>query len=127
MTNEPEETGRVWAVASYASFFVGLPLFIGPLLLRNDAFALHHAKQAAVAWGALLAGGAVVALFVSMLSFFTCGIGGLLGWPAAALVPLWPIVIAAHGTLLAATGDRGCPVGTFGLGDLVFGGVTAIP
>lgn len=40
------EEGRPMAVLSYFSVMFGLPIFVLPMILRDNAFALHHAKAA---------------------------------------------------------------------------------
>lgn len=65
------EQGKLWAIASHASPLLGLPVWIVPLVLRDDAFALYHAKQAGV-----VGIGFFVSFFVIMaFSVVTCGIG----------------------------------------------------
>jgi uncharacterized membrane protein len=44
------EDGKVFAILSYALSFVGLPFFLAPLIMRDNDFALYHAKQCLVLW-----------------------------------------------------------------------------
>lgn len=52
------EEGKVFAILSYALSFVGLPFFLIPLIMRNNEFALYHAKQSLIIW----LGGVVVSV-----------------------------------------------------------------
>lgn len=112
------EAGRVWAFASYASLFVGIPLFAIPMIQRDNAFALHHARHAA----ACFLGFVVLGLGIGVFSLVTCGIGAMV-FPLALL----PYVPAVHGLMLVADGKWGEPYGLFGLGDRLFGSMTAKP
>ncbi len=68
------DQGKILAVVSYASMFVGLPLFVIPMITRDDPFALHHAKLAGVAYIGFL-----LTFFVVMaISMVTCGFGAIL-------------------------------------------------
>ena len=44
------EEGKAFAILSYALSFIGLPFFIVPLIMRNNAFSLYHAKQCLMLW-----------------------------------------------------------------------------
>ncbi|MDP2305395.1 MAG: hypothetical protein Q8P18_05165 [Pseudomonadota bacterium] len=119
MSTEPQlpitQEGRTWAYLSYASVFVGFPLFVVPFIQRNDAFALYHAKQAAVAyllWVVLL----MVYFTISMV---TCGLGFFL-FPMVML----PYVPMIHGFILVSNGEQTEPIGVLGFGDSLFAGVT---
>lgn len=116
MTTSPEITSesRLWAGLSYASTFLGLPLFLVPLLQRNDAYALFHAKHAAVTYILFF-----VLLFLYVgISTMTCGIGGICFFiPFLAYVPMF------HGFVLVA-GDRWEePMGLVGGGERLFGSI----
>ncbi len=108
------QEGRTWAYLSYASMFLGLPLFIVPFIQRNDAFALYHAKQAAVAYLMMV----VLVVLYFAISIVTCGIGTLL-FPMVML----PYVPMIHGFVLVSNGEWKEPIGILGLGDKLFGGV----
>ena len=45
MGAEEIEEGKAMAVLSYVLSLAGLPFFIVPLIMRNNDFALYHAKQ----------------------------------------------------------------------------------
>jgi uncharacterized membrane protein len=42
--------GKAMAILSYVINFVSLPFFIIPLVIRNNEFALFHAKQSLMIW-----------------------------------------------------------------------------
>lgn len=44
------QKGKLFALLSYACNFVGLPFWIVPLAMRDNAFSLYHAKQCFVAF-----------------------------------------------------------------------------
>lgn len=52
--NDVEE-GKAFAILSYALSFIGIPFFLVPLIMRNNAFALYHAKQCLILWLASIA------------------------------------------------------------------------
>lgn len=61
------EAGKPMALLSHSSVFLGLPLFIIPMMQRDNAFALQHAKAAAVNYIAFM-----VAVAFTVV---TCGLG----------------------------------------------------
>ncbi|MFP4598735.1 MAG: hypothetical protein ACOC9J_02515 [Persicimonas sp.] len=106
---DPEEVdrGKPMAIFAHLSILFGLPVFLIPLIQRNNAFSLHHAKAAAVIYGLFMLAG-----FISLV---TCG----LGMPLAMLCYI-PALIAI---VRAARGDD---AGTWGMGEVgenVFGSV----
>lgn len=106
------QESRVLACLSYASVLFGLPLFIIPLAQKNDAFAMFHARQAAVAWIGLL----VCFFAYFFISFITCGFGALL-FPILML----PYIPAIHGVIIALGDETREPIGVFGLGERLLG------
>ncbi len=101
------QESRLWAYASYASVFVGLPIFLVPLAQRNDSFALFHAKHAAMVfllWVVLLG------IYV-VFTMVTCGVGALLPFFMLAYVP------AIHGFLIVTRDEWKEPVGLLGAAD----------
>lgn len=106
--------GRMLAVLSYVSLFVGLPLFIIPLAQKKDPFAMFHARHA----GALFVLSLVEGFALGMIIVLTCGLGFL-------LLPILflPWVGAGHGILLALSDAYTAPVLTFGLGEKWFGSI----
>lgn len=87
------DEGKPMAVLSHMSILFGLPIFLIPLIRRENAFALHHAKSAMVIF--LL----FIAAFIA--SFVTCG----LAVPLALLLYVPAIVGVVH----AARGERAGP------------------
>lgn len=120
-TTTVSDEGRLWAIASYAGFLVGLPLGLIPMVMRNDPYALHHGKIAtSVYLGAVVTSMGVFVLG-TILSFVTCGLGSILVAPALMLVAAWPLVTAVHGLLLTINRDWSEPLGGFGLAERLFG------
>jgi hypothetical protein len=73
---------RGMAAVSWASILVALPIFLVPLLMRRDTFAIEHARAAAVAFGLLYG-----SIFLTTIS---CGI-----LAPVILVAYVPMVIGA--------------------------------
>lgn len=75
------DDGRPMAIASYFSVLFGIPVFVVPMVLRNNEFALHHARAAGViflACTAMLAL-AIVNCAVFLPLAFVCYIPALIG------------------------------------------------
>ncbi|HNC95311.1 MAG TPA: hypothetical protein PLA94_32920 [Myxococcota bacterium] len=108
--------GRTLACLSYASIFMGLPFFLIPLLMRKDAFAIHHAKQAAE----IYVGFIVIFGLYFLLSFITCGFGGLC-FPMVFL----PYIPMLHGVMIALNNEWRVPFGITGMVDSALSGVQA--
>ncbi|NCG19922.1 MAG: hypothetical protein GWP91_13010 [Rhodobacterales bacterium] len=102
----PTDTGRLFAVASQASPFVGLPIWLVPFLLRDDDFALYHAKQSALIYLGAVFSGAII----SAIATATCGVGAIL----FLVMPLW--LIPAVMGMFEAFGGRRTPL--LGVGDM---------
>lgn len=45
------EDGKTLAILSHASLLFGLPMFMIPMFMRDNRFALHHSKAAAITFG----------------------------------------------------------------------------
>jgi uncharacterized membrane protein len=108
------EQGKMWAIASHASPFIGFPIWIVPLVLRDDAFAVYHAKQA----GIVGIGYFVTFALVFVFAFVTCGFGAFL----VPVVFLWwiPAILG----LIAALNGKCEPIPVLGgFADMVFGGI----
>lgn len=120
-TTTVSDEGRLWAILSYAGFLVGLPLGVIPMIMRNDAYALHHGKIATSVYLGTLVASMAVFVFGSILSFVTCGLGSIVFVPAMLLVAVWPLVTVVHGVVLAANREWSEPMGGFGLADRLFG------
>lgn len=88
---EDVEKGKLLAVLSY----VISPLWIVPLIQRDNAFSLFHAKQAMI----LNIVGLAMWLVIMVISVITCGIGGFLGFAAVILLYPWimGVVASANG------------------------------
>jgi len=91
---EDMEEGKLFAILSYALGFVGLPFFIVPLIQRNNAFSLFHAKQCLILWIIAVGGG-----FISSLLFAIC-IGAIL----LPIVMIFVLVLEIIGLLNAVKG-----------------------
>lgn len=109
------DDGKLWAMLSYASMFMGFPIFIVPLAMRDNEFALYHARQAA----GIYVGWLVLFMVVFVFSFITCGFGAM-------LVPVIFIayIPSIHGIILASNGEMREPMMLYGLGDALFGRIT---
>lgn len=90
---------RGMAAVSWASILVALPIFLVPLVMRRNRFAIEHARAAAVAFGLLYA-----SIFLTTVS---CGI-----LAPVILVAYVPMVI---GAVRAFQGQR---PGRWALGDV---------
>jgi hypothetical protein len=101
------ENGQAMAIFAHLSILFGLPVFLIPMLQRDNAFALHHAKAA----------GAIYAVFFlcALFSFLTCG----LAVPLAMLCYVPAIV----GIVKAARGEDAGPWGLGTMGERIFSGV----
>lgn len=62
--------GKVFAILCYALSLIGLPFFLVPLIMRNNEFALYHAKQTLMIW----LGGIVISAVGSVLLVVCIGI-----------------------------------------------------
>ena len=102
------DEGKALAVLSHLSILFGIPVFLVPMLQRDNAFALHHAKSAGVIFVAFL-----LALSLSMV---TCG----LAMPLALLV----YVPALVGIVNASRGEEAGPWAFGKLGEKMFASVT---
>ncbi len=75
------EVGKAMAIVTYASVMVGLPLFLVPMVRRQNRFALHHARAAGAIY--LFGTALVVAAFTNCALFlplaFACYIPALIG------------------------------------------------
>jgi uncharacterized membrane protein len=101
---EVSETGRILAAASHVSVFIGVPLFLLPMITRDDAFALYHARQAALVSIGML----ISVLLLVAFSIVTCGFGTIAG----PLLMVWyvPAVLG----LLDVLGNRQKPIPLIG-------------
>ena len=118
----PSDQGKMWAAVSYAGFLFGLPLGIIPMIQRDDAFALYHAKIATAVYLVTFVSVLVLSIVVTILSVVTCGIGSVL-YVLLFLPWLWAFVVGIHGLILSLNGKREEPIASFGLGDKIFGSI----
>jgi hypothetical protein len=110
--------GKAWAFLSYLSMILGVPLFAVPLLLRDNEFALQHAKWAGsayVGFVAALVGGAVLS---AVVSFVTCGI--LSPAVALSLLAFLFFVPALQGAIAALEGRVDEPIIVGEIAELLF-------
>jgi uncharacterized membrane protein len=101
------DEGKPLALFSHLSILFGLPIFMIPLLQRENAFALHHAKAAGVTF--------ILFLMMFVLTFLTCGLA----------VPLLLLcyIPAIVGLVKASQGER-CTSLAFGnLGESIFSSI----
>jgi len=109
---EDVESGKLMAVLG----LIISPAWIIPLVTRDNAFSLYHAKQAAVLNIFAMIAGAII----TVISVVTCGFGGFLA--IALLAFLYPWIM---GLIYAAQGQYR-PMPWFGhFADKWFGGVKA--
>jgi uncharacterized membrane protein len=109
------DQGKFLAILAHASPFLGLPLWILPLVMRDDPFALYHAKQAGVV------GIAFYLTFFGIIAFsvVTCGIGSF----AVPLIFVW--YIPAILGLLSALNGKCEPIPVLGdFAERLFGSIT---
>jgi len=67
LTPKEIEDGKAFAILSYAAGFIGVPFLIVPLIMRDNAYSLYHAKQCLMLW---IAG--VIAVSVASASLLLC-------------------------------------------------------
>jgi hypothetical protein len=111
---DPVAAGKSWAMLSYAGIFIGVPLSVVPLIQKDNAYALYHAKHATGAWII----GMIIAIVVSIITVVTCGFGMVL-FPLCFL----PWATAIHGLMIANNGEWREPFGVFGTGEKFFGSI----
>lgn len=122
----PTEYGRQWAILSYVGLICLVPVGIIPLIQRDDAYALHHAKVATVVWIGVLGTSIALAMVWAVIVVVTCGLGVAL-LPLVFLPTAWGLVVGIHGLVLTLNGAWDEPIGGFGLGDALFGSIEAKP
>ena len=86
---EDVDEGRLWAVLGW----VISPLWIIPLVQRDNAFAMYHAKQAMTYTIVMM----IATIPISLIAFITCGIGVFVMFPL-----MYPWVM---GLIYAAQGE----------------------
>jgi len=104
---DPVEEGKMFAMLAHASVLVGIPLFVIPMAQRENEFALHHGKAAAVNFIFFM-----IALGITMIS---CG----LLFPVIFLVYI-PMIV---GCVNAANGEQASFWAWGGIGERLFPGL----
>lgn len=95
MNAEEIEEGKAMAVLSYVLSLAGLPFFIIPLIMRNNDFALYHAKQCLMIWIVGIVGSAIGGI----LTVICIGVIVLLA------VGIYLLVITIMGIINSAKGE----------------------
>lgn len=67
--------GKVFAILSYVLNIVGLPFCIVPLVMKDNAFSLYHAKQALGLWIVGLGVGVVCMILMIVLAMVFAPLG----------------------------------------------------
>ncbi|MFT5679889.1 MAG: hypothetical protein ACI8RZ_000794 [Myxococcota bacterium] len=115
LSTETIEAGKPLAIISYAALPFGVPAFIIPMLTRDNAYALQHAKYA----GAIFVAGLAVFAVTFAVAFISCGFGTpLVG------ITLFFIVPALQGFLAALNGTEEIPMVVGPWAEKMFAGVT---
>jgi hypothetical protein len=91
--------------------------------MRSDSYALHHARQAAIIFGSGILLVALYTVGTIVLSVVTLGFGSFLSLCCIPLLFL-PWVPTIHGLVLAFNDRWDEPLGLFGLGTKLLGGIT---
>lgn len=115
-TESEIEKGKTMAIVSWLSGFAGLPLWIIPMVQRDNAYALYHAKHAGMTYLAQIGIAVIFIIFTSI----TCGFGGFL-FPVV-FITLVPTI---DGLIKAINGRADPPLIIGGMTDMLFGGLTA--
>lgn len=73
MTEKEISEGKAFAILCYAINLLGWPFWIVPLVMRDNDYALYHAKQAMMAWITSVVIAAVGGVLGFVLSFICIG------------------------------------------------------
>lgn len=111
VSSQEIEDGKTLALLCHGSLLFGLPLFILPLLMRDNRFALHHAKAAGVTY--------VLFMMMAVLTVLTCGVA----FPLIFLC----YVPAFVGMVSAAKGELAGVWGMGKLGESLLSGIQVPP
>lgn len=110
------EEGKLFAALSYGLSIIGLPFFIAPLVMRNNDFALYHAKQCLLLWIFALVGYSVGAVLT-----LVC-----IGVVVLAAVAVGALVLEILG-LIASLNGQAKPMPLIGqFADKWFAGITKV-
>jgi len=121
-SSPPSDQGKMWAILSYVGLIFWLPLGAIPMIMRDDAYALHHGKSATAVWLGALITSIALSVVITLISVVTCGLGSLL-YVFLFLPGLWLLVTGIHGLILTLNAKWDEPIGVFGLGDRFFANV----
>ena len=98
------EAGKLMAMVAHGGNIVLLPLFLIPLIMKENRYAVFHAKQGAAGWGVAVSLAVImstvsgVMAFIPFVGFLAC-LTGPLGCVA-------PIAVGAYGLYLASEGKQ---------------------
>ncbi len=88
------EAGKTFAILGYALSFIGLPFFLVPVITRDNAYSLYHAKQSMMIWLA----GIVLGVVSAILTVICIGpIVGLLGGLGLLVLNILGLLQAVNG------------------------------
>ena len=119
VTEQEINDGKMMAYVSYASMFTGLPLFAIPMIQKDNAFSLQHAKYAGATW-ILLFVSAVVITIINICAMGFLSFLYLLPWLGA-------VILGIMGFLNANKGKLDPPPAVGGLAQKMFGSMQAQP
>ena len=115
LSTETIEVGKPLAIICYATLPLGIPAFILPMLTRDNAYALQHAKYA----GVIFLGATLTFILTFAAAFITCGFGT----PLVGLT-LFFIIPTIQGFLAALNGQDEIPMMVGPWAEKLFSGVT---
>ncbi|MBW1879891.1 MAG: hypothetical protein JRI25_16875 [Deltaproteobacteria bacterium] len=119
LTDQEVEEGKIFALLSYASLPTGIPLFIIPMIQRDNAFALQHAKWAGVAWLGYLVTFFLLFLVTFFIAMITCGFGTPLVFFSFVGFLFW--IPGLQGFIYALNGEAREPMAIGGITEQLFG------
>ncbi len=118
MSEKDVNEGKAFAIISYVLNFFRLPFWLVPLIMRNNEYALYHAKQCMILW--LL--GMVSGVICIPLAFIPC-----VGWVAIVVMLVGILVINVLGLINAMNGQAK-PLPIIGVyAEKWFRGITKVP
>ncbi len=96
MSEKDVSEGKAFAIISYVLNFLRLPFWLVPLIMRENEFALYHAKQCMLLWITVMVGMAAGAMLIPF-----CGIG----LPVMLVIFVGAIVLDIIGLVRALNGQ----------------------
>jgi len=111
------------AAVAYGGFFLGWPLGVIPLLMRDDDFALYHGRHATALWLVHFVMVMALTMVLTVIGFLTCGFGYIL-FPVIFIPVIFGMISSVHGLVLALNGERKEPIFGMGLGEMLFSSIT---